>query len=167
MSDPNTNPGLPRPRRGLRIALVLSLMVNLLVIGVLAGGVMRIRAYDPVPPMQPDIRALWRAMPDDARASLRRMAREQGFPDEHRPRPDREERRARAAEAQARLLAALRAEDFDTAGFVAMLHAERTETQRRLDAAHAAFAAQLGALSPADRRAMADRLEAAQAERGR
>lgn len=160
MSEPVTNPN-PAPRkpgRGLRIALVASVMLNLLVLGVLAGGAMRAAHFDPQLPGQPDVRALWRALPSGARSELRAMGREQGFPGEHGPRPSREERNARAAAMNARILAALRAEPFDAEAFVTLMHGDRDALQRRLDAAHEAFAAEIAGLSPAERAAMAARL---------
>ena len=162
MSEHVTNP-TPEPRRkpgrGLRIALVSSVMLNLLVLGVLAGGTMRMTHFEPpMLPGQPDVRALWQALPGPARSDLRVMGRERGFPGEHAPRPSREERSARAAEMNARILAALRAEPFDAAGFAQLLHGDRDALQRRLDAAHAAFASEIADLSPAERAAMADRL---------
>jgi len=166
MSDPTIPPTVPaRPRRGLRVALVASLMVNVLVIGVLAGGALRMHRSEPPSPGLPDIRALWRAMPDDARRSLRQMAREQGFPGDHGPRQSREERRAQAAATNARLLAVLRADPFDAEAFAQILQGDREAMERRLDAAHAAFARQLESLDSAARRAMADRLEAGWRER--
>ena len=144
--------------RGLRIALVLSLMLNLLVIGVLIGGVMRVARVEPMMATdQPDIRSLWRVLPDGARAELRSMARTRGFGDGG-PRPSRDERRARAAEATAALVAAFRAEPFDPEGFARLMTGDRAAHIRRVDAANAAFAAEVARLSPGDRQAMADRL---------
>lgn len=161
----------PRPRkpgRGLRVALVLSVMLNLLVVGVLAGGAIRGPHDGPAGlPGQPDIRALWRALPSDARADLRSMGGERGFPGERAPRPSREERRARAAEMNARILTALRADPFDAPGFSQLMDGDREALARRLDAVREAFAAEVADLSPAERQAMADRLQEYWAERDR
>jgi len=167
MTEPVTNspapPAAPRPRkpgRGLRVALMLSVMLNLLVVGVLAGGALRgPHGGPPGLPGQPDIRALWRALPAEARADLRDMGRERGFPGERMPRPSREERRARADEINAGILAALRAEPFDAAAFSRLIDGDREALARRLDAAREAFAAEVAALSPAERQAMAERLQ--------
>ncbi len=161
MSDlpPPSAPQTGKPRRGLRIALVLSLMVNLLVIGVLAGGVMRVTGHEAMMPGQPDIRALWRAMPDSVRDELRSMARGQGFAGEPGPRPSREDRRARAAEINARILAGLRTEPFDTEGFARLMEGDREAINRHIDAANAAIATALARLTPPERQAMAERLE--------
>ena len=161
MSDPLNTPDAPAPKprkpgRRLRLALIASLAVNLLVIGVLAGGAWRSKQFEPGPPGQPDIRALWHAMPREARSELRERSRERGPMGE---RPSREERRERAAAMNASLLAALRSEPFDPAQFAALMQGDRDALQQRIDAANAAFAAQLAALTPAQRAEMADELE--------
>lgn len=164
---PQTPPPPRRPGRGLRIALALSLTVNLLVVGVLAGGVMRMARLDPMVSGQPDMRALWRALPDEARDDLRQMARSQGFGGDHGPRPDRETRRARAAASNARMIEALRAEPFDPANFLAVLSSDRDDMASRLDAAHAALAERIAALTTAERQAMADHFAASLHEQPR
>ncbi len=68
-------------------------------------------------------------------------------------------RHARAAELNARIVAALRAEPFDSTGFVMLLDGDRDSMARRLEAAHAAFAAQVAGLTQSERREMAERLE--------
>ena len=147
--------------RGLRIALMMSLMLNLLVIGVLICGVMRVSRMEAMmPPDQPDIRSLWRVLPDGARDELRSMARTRGFGDAG-PRPSRDERRARAAAATDALVSALRADPFDPAGFARLMTGDREARNRRVDAANAAFAAEVARLTPADRMAMAERLATA------
>ena len=140
--------------RRMRLALIVSVMVNVLVIGVMVGGAIRHR-----PPSmsfgQVDMRAMWRAMPDTMRSEMREAAREHGFGGE---RLSREERRARSRQLNERILAALRSEPFDAGAFVALLDGDRAMIEERLGAANAAFTHQLGALSPAERQAMADRL---------
>jgi uncharacterized membrane protein len=151
----------PKPprRRGLKIALVLSLAVNLMLIGLLAGGAMRAARLDEVAGGRPDLRALWRAMPDELRDQLRETARDSGLAGAHM-RPDREARRDRAAMLNAALASALRAEPFDTQGFASLLAGDRDAAARRIDAAHQVLAGQIQALSAADRAALAARFEA-------
>ncbi|GAB4264288.1 MAG: hypothetical protein Kow0013_11380 [Pararhodobacter sp.] len=150
-----------KPRRALRIALILSLMLNLLLIGVIGGGVMRFARFEPPHiPGQPDVRALWRALPEHAQRDLRAMARERGFPGEHGPRLSREERRARMDAANARILDLLRADQFDAEAFAVALLGERDALDRRMEAAREAFANEIANLTPSERAAMADRLEA-------
>lgn len=158
MTETLPPPKSPR-RRGLKIALILSLAVNLLLIGLLAGGAMRTARLDEVAGGRPDLRALWRALPDEARDHLRETARGSGSAGAY-SRPDREARRARAAMLNAALAEALRAEPFDLQGFASLLAGDRDEAARRIDAAHQVLAGQIGALSPADRAALAARFEA-------
>lgn len=146
----------PRKRRGLRIVLVLSLMLNVLMIGVLAGGAWRVARMDPGL-SSPDFRAIWRALPDHARDELRRNARRSGHEGPGMP-PTREERRARAAETGRALVDALRASPFDAAHFAELMGEDREAHARHLDAALVAFAAQVANLSAAEREAMAARL---------
>lgn len=160
ITPPVAAPVAPARRRGLRIALIVSLMANLLLVGILAGGVMRYARFDPPVPGQPDYRALWHALPDRAQDELRALSRERGFPGDHASRPSREERRARFEAANARIIALLRAEPFDAEAFGAVLNGDREALERRLNAARRAFAEQVAHLSPAERQAMAARLEA-------
>lgn len=159
-------PATATPRksgRALRVALILSLMVNVLVIGTLAGGAWRMARLDPAA-TGPDIRALWRALPDDARGALRQVAREQGLHGEH---GDRAERRAREGRVNGDLLAALRAEPFDPDTFSQILRADREGAVSRLDRAHAALAEQIARLTPEARAAMAARFESGLRDRNR
>lgn len=158
---PKTAPSAPgRARRGLRIALVASLMLNLLLVGMMAGGVMRYSRMVPPPEAEPDFRTLWRALPDPARRDLRTMAREHGFGGDHGPRLSRDERRARQAETNARIITLLRTDPFDAEAFAALLDGDRAAMARRLDAARSAFARRVADLSPAERQAMAAEVEA-------
>ena len=153
------DPARPPRRRALKIALIVSLTLNLLLVGLLAGGALRAARMDDLAGGRPDLRALWRAMPDDLRDSLRETARSSGLAGEH-GRPDRDSRRARAAALNAALAEALRAEPFDAQGFAALLAGDRDAAQRRVDAAHRALAEQLDALTPAQRARLAAQFEA-------
>lgn len=148
-------------RRGLRIALILSLAVNLMLIGVLVGGVIRYAHRPPTVAMQTDFRNLWRALPSDARTNLRETVRDPGFPSDRRPRPSREERRERVERMNADIIAALRADPFDGEVLAVLLDGERDAITRRMQAARAAFVAQVAALSSAERAEMARSLERA------
>jgi len=163
MSGPDTP--TPAKPRGLRIALIASLMVNLLLIGILAGGVMRFARHEPPVPGQPDYRSLWRALPDRAQEDLRAQSRDRGFPGDRDGRPSHEDRRARMEATNARIIALLRSDPFDAAGFTAALTGDREALARRLDAARLAFAERVAALTPAERQAMAAQLETDWADR--
>jgi uncharacterized membrane protein len=142
-------------RKGLRFALILSLAVNLLLIGMMAGGVMRYAHRPPPGDQGTDFRSLWRAMPADARAELHAAARERGFPSERAPRLSREERRARTERTHAEIIALLRSDPFEAEAFERVLDGEREAVMRRLQAARQAFAARVADLTPAERAAMA------------
>ena len=144
-----------RRDRILRVVLVISLALNLLVLGVMAGGVMKGVQTHRIS-HAPDLRALWLALPEEAR----RDARQAGGPrnPEHRA-AQREERRTRAAARQAEMLALLRAPTFDAQAFSALLQTEYDERSERIAQAQEAFVARLGALDAAERAAMADRLQ--------
>lgn len=160
-------PSAPRSRRGLRVALVLSLMVNVLLIGVMAGGVMRFARFEPPISAQPDFRSLWRALPGEARNELRAMSREHRFPGEHGPRGSREDRRARAEAMNVRIMEMLRAEPFDRDAFAALLGGERDAMARRMEAAQTAFTDRVAALSHDERVEMAERLQSSWEHRPR
>ena len=147
-----------RKRRILRVVLVLSLMINLLLIGVMAGGILRSGQFHPGPP-QSDFRSLWRALPDDVRDTLRSQARRDGRPGAEGPRLSHAERRARSRAIDAQILEMLRADEFDVAGFAALLGGERERIAARLDAAQQAFAQGVGGMDRAQRLQMATRLE--------
>ncbi|WP_417587853.1 hypothetical protein [Pararhodobacter oceanensis] len=173
-------PAVSRSRRGLRIALIGSLVVNVLVIGVLIGGAMRAAHYAPPRPPS-DFRALWRAMPEEARSDLRALNRGTHDRGTHGTRGDRQgergsdrpserrsddrrseryaERLARAQEANREIIALLRGEPFDTAGFTQVLGAQRQRNHQRLQEAEAAFAQRVSELTPAERQQMAEELE--------
>lgn len=158
MTETQVSPKAPR-RRGLRIALIVSLTINVLLIGLLVGGAMRASLLEAATGGRPDLHALWRAMPSEARETLRETARGTGLAMSH-GRPDREARRARAALINAALVEAMRAETFDAAAFADLLAGDRAEAAHRVDAAYRVLAAQIAALSVSERAALAQRFEA-------
>lgn len=162
MSEASPPPPEPAPRRSgrwLAVALVISVGLNLLVAGFVAGALLSREARDgrPAPAalardlgLGPYVAAL---SPSDRRAigrAVRAEIRAQGAPDRGRI----EIRRSFAG-----VLAALRAEPFDEGALADLLAAqvERAESRRRLG--QEAFVAQLAEMTPQERRAFADRLE--------
>jgi uncharacterized membrane protein len=153
----------PRSGRGLRIALILSVALNLLFIGLVAGGAMSAGQRQSASwSTGPDPRALWRALPDDSREELRARFREQAGQE---PRPDRDERRARAAAQDAELLALLRAETFDAEAFAALLETRRDAMAARSATAQALLVERLDSLSAAERATVAERYESRRGRR--
>lgn len=148
-----------RGGRILRVVLVVSLALNLLVLGVVVGGVMKGVQMHRTGPAS-DLRTLWQALPEEARRDLRQAEgprSTEGQAERHATR--REERRARANERQAEMLGLLRAPEFDAQAFSDILIAEHEERSERIARAHQAFVSRVSTLDAAERAAVADRLQ--------
>jgi uncharacterized membrane protein len=153
MSDPVS----PAAASGwIKIALVVSLAVNLLVAGLVVGAMVRHdrddrgMREDDVPRefvRSPFLGALDR---EDRRAVGRELMREEGSLRENRA-----ELRARFE----RLLVAIRAEPFDRGAIEAILDEQRAAGARRLELAEEAVLDRLSAMTPEARAAYADRLD--------
>lgn len=138
--------------RGVRIALVVSVALNLLVAGFLVGGWLdRTPQRDPslrgAGPMAPFAAAM---EPEDRRALLAGLRDEGG---EGRPGP--REFRARLAT----LLETIRAEPFDAAGFRDLLAGQRRAAVSRQEAAEHLLVERIAGMTAEERVAYADRLE--------
>lgn len=149
---PGPQPVPPR-RRGLRLALVGSLVLNLLLAGVLAGGALRAWQV-PVQPAMAEMRALWQVLPGETRRALH---------DEFRGHPRAGQgmrgHGRHGAAAEPALPGLLRAEPFDAEAFAAALGMARDHRAERASRAEAALARHLGALSTNERAAIAQALE--------
>jgi len=145
----------PGAGRGLKLALVLSLAANLLVVGLVAGaGLSRLHGHDYHHPpggepvdYGPYARALSPAGRDKLRAAFR----------DRRPefRANREALRAGFGE----LLAALRATPYDPARAAAVLEAQQGRVEAQTALVRGLLLDHLASLSDAERAAFADRLE--------
>jgi len=147
-----------RPRTWPKVLLAVSLTMNLLVIGLIAGAHFRDgRDMAAFPP--PDRNALrdagvgpfFDALPRDSRGRMGQALRNGpggGLG------PD---RAALAADLQA-VQAALRADPYDPAALSAVLDAQQARVQARVDAGRAALLAEIARMTPAERAAFADRL---------
>jgi uncharacterized membrane protein len=161
MSDPNVLPPASptprsearRPRRWLGPALFLSVALNLLAVGILAGAVLGQRG-DAGGRMPGDAAALsWFAALDaQDRAALRAAWRREG--------PALQSLRAQRRAETAALAAALRADPFDPAALEAALAAQAAGLAERQALAQRLLVERLAAMDPAGRAAFADRLEA-------
>lgn len=158
-----------RPGRGLRIALVLSLALNLLVLGAVGGALIRGGGWHHrgAPGMAAMGGPLTRALaPEDRRALVREMhemhemrgaGHGRGWPDG-----------AIGAEF-AGLVADLRATPYDPGAVAARLERLQARFRDRIGRGQALLMARLAAMDDAGRAAYADRLEAElrrQSERG-
>lgn len=146
-----------RPGRGWRIALIVSLALNLLVAGVIGGWVLR-HGIGPQRTHMPHFARLAQlggplthALDAEGRAAVAaRLRAERGT---------REARQAALREGLTALLADLRAEPFDPNAVAARLDAQRAQVAGRFEAGHAALVAHLAGMNAAERAAYADRLE--------
>jgi Spy/CpxP family protein refolding chaperone len=151
MTDPAT-----RPARWLKVALVLSLGLNLLVIAAVIGAALGApRMHDRMRgevPREFGRSPLVSALAAEDRRAVARELRRAAEP----LRENRADLRGRFE----RLLEAIRAEPFDRAALEALLGAQREAGARRLKIAEAALLARLEAMSPEARAAYAARLDA-------
>ncbi|MCL4187847.1 MAG: periplasmic heavy metal sensor [Rhodobacteraceae bacterium] len=149
--------GMPprRPVRWLRVALVVSLGLNLLMVGLAAGRALRPDMLGPAAVVLRDLNlgAYTEALGPEDRAALRAAFAE-------RAPPLREAWRTHRAE-QAALVAALRAEPFAAEAVAAMFEAQNRRLGERAALARAMLVERIAAMDRAERRAFADRLEAA------
>ncbi|QIZ82479.1 periplasmic heavy metal sensor [Thalassovita gelatinovora] len=141
------------PRVWVRVVLVVSLALNLAVLGVVVGAVARFGAPGDGPPARADLvgGAYTRALsPADRRKIGRQLMRDQNdaLPT----------RSTRAGEYQ-NMLAALRAQPFDADTVNAILQRQRDFGHKRAELGHKLFLQHLSDMSAADRSAYADRLE--------
>ena len=158
MSDPGTSAGpASSGGRWMKIALVVSLALNLLVVGIVAGAALRHDRYMRDARERADVPRefvrsplLGALEPEDRRAVGRELMRDDG---------SMRENRAELRERFERLLAAIRAEPFNRAAVEAILDEQRAAGARRLEIAEGAVLDRLSALSPAARTAYADRLD--------
>jgi uncharacterized membrane protein len=154
MTDPQTTtPSLPPgpiPSRGVKIALALSVALNLAVAGLAVGawlgdgprkGMPRDMSFGPFS----------EALDDSDRRAIRRALLD-------RMGEFRAQREATQAEFQT-LLATLRAEPFDPAAMTAALTAIEARNAERLELGRKLIETRLTEMSPEERKGFADRLE--------
>lgn len=151
-----------RRQRLLKAVLVLSLALNLLVLGAIGGALWRFGGHghagkDGGAGARTYAAPYLQALPREQRRELHRKMRAE------RPRQSAEERQA----AYAQMLAALRAEPFDRAAAEAVLEAQGRAAQEGLKNAHALWLTQVSQMDAAARRAYADALAARLAERSK
>lgn len=137
--------------RGIRIALAISVALNLAVAGLAVGAWLK-----EGPPRDRMARDLSFGPFSEALSQEDRRALRKAFLDRA---PGFREARAAAREEFAALLAALRTSPFDPAALEAALEAVETRMASRLDLGRDLIAARLMQMSDAERSAFADRLE--------
>ena len=154
MSDPQpTVPpeaSVPAASRGVKIALAVSVALNLAVAGLAAGAFLRDGPHRGMP-RDMSFGPFSEALDDADRKSIRQALME-------RMGEFREQRQAAKAEFEA-LLVALRADPFDPAAMQAALSAIEARNSQRLELGRSLIEARLTEMSPEARKAFADRLE--------
>lgn len=157
MTEHSLNPVSPSPSsspRWMRLALIVSLAVNLAVAGLVGGTFLAHRGDRAQGRDGPDISigALPQALGREDRQALRAVVL-----------AHRKERRAAAAEDVKALSAALRADPFNQASVEAVFDRQVARMSDGLRRGQQIMAQRFAAMTPAERRAVADRLEAAAA----
>jgi uncharacterized membrane protein len=139
----------PKLRGWPKALLIGSLTLNLLVLGVVVGGVL---GHDRRPPRVGDVNigALSAALSQDEREALRHAAEARGGSFRAMRAQDRADRAA--------LVAALGAEPFDPAAFDAVMARQRTRMLERIDIGAELMRERVLGMSPEARKAFADRL---------
>lgn len=163
LDDTTPNPLPPKARKatGLKIALAISVVLNVALIAGITSGAMRAQTMRAMPSVGAhEFYSLWRALPDDLRRDLRGESRRDG------ERPDRDARRQQWAsrmEAEQThrqdLAQMLRAEEFDAQEFIARLNAPRQARTMAVSRTEVELARRLDALSLSERVAIAERME--------
>ncbi|SIS65603.1 periplasmic heavy metal sensor [Phaeovulum vinaykumarii] len=144
------------PRQGgrTRVLLIASLTLNLLVVGIVLGGMIARRDGPPRPPVGDiSIGAFTEALTHEDRRRMWKEAMSAGL-------DFRAMRKAVQTEHKA-LLAALRAETWDASALTAVFDANNARIRERMDLGQRLLAERVAEMSLEERRAFADRFEAA------
>lgn len=150
VTPPAPQPTPPKPARGLRVALAVSVALNLLIIGLVAGAMLRGGPHDRMV-RDLDFGPFTEALSPEDRAALRR--------DFIRQAPDMRDMRRQMREDFATVLAALRAEPFDPDALRGVVANQGNRMAARLELGQDLMLARIAAMTPAERAAFADRLE--------
>ncbi|MBC2837094.1 periplasmic heavy metal sensor [Gemmobacter straminiformis] len=151
-SDGGEQSGGGKPSgRGVRIALAVSVALNLLIVGLVAGAVLRDGGPRGRMMGELDFGPFTEALTREDRDALR-----QAFVERM---PDMRDMRRQMRTDFAALLAALRAEPFDPAALREVMANQSSRMQERLQIGQSLMLERLEAMSPEARAAFADRLE--------
>jgi uncharacterized membrane protein len=169
MTDPapQTPPPARKPGRALRWLLVVSLALNLVFLGLAAGGAARMWRAGPAaqPAPMAELQLLWRALPEEDRRAMRggdgarHADRDTGRTGTEGRRESRSEARARVVADVAALRALLLAEPFDRAALEARLSRARDLQAERAGRALARMLDRIEAMDRAERARMVERLD--------
>jgi len=140
-----------RMRLGLRILLIASLALNVMIVGVVAGGIMKGRSPGPFGGFDMTIGPFAEALGDDDRRVIRAELR-----DRRDIRPPRYEDRIAAMEG---FLDSVRAENFDPSAIEAMFAEQRARASNAMEAGQQALLNRITAMDSDERARFAERLE--------
>ena len=151
MITPSPLPSPPPGGRKLRIALAVSVALNLLILGLVAGAVLRDGGPHGRMVRDLDFGPFTEALTPEDRDALRR--------DFIRQAPDLRDMRRQMRDDFSTLLAALRAEPFDVEALRGVVANQGDRMAARLELGQDLMLARIAAMTPAERAAFADRLE--------
>lgn len=149
--SPSVPPVVPPSGRKLRIALAVSVALNLLILGLVAGAVLRDGGPHGRMVRDLDFGPFTEALTPEDRDALRR--------DFIRQAPDLRDMRRQMRDDFSTLLAALRAEPFDVEALRGVVANQGDRMAARLELGQDLMLARIAAMTPAERAAFADRLE--------
>ena len=149
--SPSVPPVVPPSGRKLRIALAVSVALNLLILGLVAGAVLRDGGPHGRMVRDLDFGPFTEALTPEDRDALRR--------DFIRQAPDLRDMRRQMRDDFSTLLAALRAETFDVEALRGVVANQGDRMAARLELGQDLMLARIAAMTPAERAAFADRLE--------
>lgn len=143
----------PRTGRGVKIALILSLTLNLLVFGIIGGAIVAHGGRDdPRRVREVGFGPYTEALSPEDRKALRDAFLKAA--------PDFRHRREEARADVARLAAAIRAEPYDRTAVEAVIASQTSRIEERLKLGRSLLLDRLDAMGPERRAALADRIEA-------
>lgn len=140
-----------RMRPGLRILLIVSLALNVMIVGVVAGGILKGRSPGPFGGFDMTIGPFAEALGDNDRRAIRAELR-----DRRDIRPPRYDDRIAAMQG---FLAAVRADNFDPAQIEIMFAEQRARAGNAMEAGQQALLNRIVAMDRDERARFADRLE--------
>lgn len=146
----------PKNRLWLRLILGISLALNLLVIGLVAGAAWRFGGPEGRPAPRSLGSALFFALPKEDRKALRQKSY-----------GSHQDRRARAQKDASDVIAALRASPFDETSLERILQEQAASQQAHHQALQSSWMTRIRTMSEAERLAYADRLEEVMARKGK
>lgn len=160
MNTPSPNTASTKPHRAMRWALFVSLALNLLIVGVVAGTVLSGGPKRGMPPGERSVGAPYiKAFERSDRRAMRQEMRELL--------PDRRQQRAATKADFAQFSNLLRADEFDAAAARSLMEAQMARTADVLELGRDITISRISDMTPDARRAYADRLDAYVAEMGR